>query len=93
MSPLRDDDLPPNTGAAERAALEDMADRLTHERPAPRAAIRAQLRADLGDRAGRRPQRTRPAWLWPRVATLTICGGALLGVLGAGLAGSGPFTP
>jgi hypothetical protein len=90
---LSDDDLEPGVSAGERAALAEVAARLMHERPAPRAGFRAQLRSDLRQLAERRSLRSRPAWLWQRVALLTVSGAGLLGLVGLGLAGAGPFGP
>ncbi len=90
---LSPDDLEPGIDADERAALGHVAERLIHERPAPRAGFRAELRAHLRDLASSGAQRHRPAWLWPRVATLTASGGALLALVALGLGGSGPFAP
>ncbi len=70
-----------------------MAERLIHERPAPRAGFRADLRAHLRDLASTGAHRPRPAWLWQRVAALSVCGAGLLGLVGIGLTGAGPFAP
>ena len=89
--PLSPDDLEPSVGAPERAALNDVAERLISERPAPRAGFRAELRAHLRGLGSRGPYR--PAWLWHRVAVLVLSGGGLLGLVGLGLGGAGPFAP
>jgi hypothetical protein len=88
---LSPDDLEPSIGAPERAALADVAERLIHERPAPRAGFRAALRAHLRGLGSRGPYR--PAWLWQRVAALMLSGGGLLALVALGLAGAGPFAP
>jgi hypothetical protein len=90
---LSGDDLEASIGAPERAALGNVAQRLIHERPAPRAAFRAELRAHLRELASDGLQRPRPAWLWQRVAILVVSGGGLLGLVGLGLSGAGPFAP
>jgi hypothetical protein len=90
---LADDDLEPGISARERALLAEVAARLVHERPAPRAGFRAQLRAELRGLVEHGPMRSRPAWLWRRVAILSVSGTGLLGLVGLGLAGTGPFGP
>ncbi len=91
--PFSPDELEPAIGADERAALVDLASRLIHERPAPRAGFRAQARDRIGELGASRPHRPRPAWLLQRVALLAFSGAGLLGVVGLGLAGLGPFAP
>jgi hypothetical protein len=78
-----------SVNADERVKLTEVAARLMHERPAPRAAFRAHLR-QLADRG---PLSSRPAWLWRRVTVLVLSGGGLFGLVGLGLAGVGPFAP
>ena len=91
--PLSQDDLDSNVDAVERVKLAEVAARLIQERPAPRAGFRAELRAHLRDLADRGTLRSRPAWLWRRVAVLVLSGGGLFGLVGLGLAGVGPFAP
>jgi hypothetical protein len=91
--PLSQDDFDSSVDADERAKLAEVATRLMHERPAPRAAFRAELRAHLRQLADRGPLRSRPAWLWRRVTVLALSGGGLFGLVGLGLAGVGPFAP
>ena len=91
--PLSADDLETSIGATERAALEDVAARLIHERPAPRAGFRAELHARLRELGSSGRHRPRPAWLWQRVSVLVLCGGGLLTLVGVGLSGAGPFAP
>lgn len=92
-NPVSQDDFDSSVDAEERAKLAEVAGRLMHERPAPRAAFRAELRAHLRQLADRRPLRSRPAWLWRRVTVLALSGGGLFGLVGLGLAGVGPFAP
>ena len=92
-NPISPDDYDPSVGPDERAKLAEVAARLMHERPAPRAAFRAELRAHLGQLTDRGPLRSRPAWLWRRVTLLVLSGGGLFGLVGLGLAGVGPFSP
>ena len=70
----------------------ELAERLVRSRPAPGAALRGQLRTFLAavDASGllvARPQR-----LWLRVAVCASAGGALLGLVAAGIGGWGPFA-
>jgi hypothetical protein len=92
-NPISQDDFDSSVDAEERAKLAEVAARLMHERPAPRAAFRAELRAHLGQLADRGPLRSRPDWLWRRVTFLVLSGGGLFGLVGLGLAGVGPFAP
>ncbi len=89
--PFTPDDLEPTIGAEEATALTALGERLIHERPAPRAAFRSALQAHL--RGFRRVNAPRPAWLWQRVAALTLSGGGLLGLVALGIAHAGPFSP
>lgn len=91
--PLSDDDLEPDVSVAERTLLAAVAVRLMHECPAPRAAFRAQMRVDLRELDAHGVMRSRRAWLWPRVAALGAFGAGVLGLVGLGLAGAGPFAP
>jgi hypothetical protein len=92
-SPISQDDFDLSVNADERVKLTEVAARLMHERPAPRAAFRAELRAHLRQLADRGPLSSRPAWLWRRVTVLVLSGGGLFGLVGLGLAGVGPFAP
>jgi hypothetical protein len=89
---LSDEDLGPTVGPYERTALEGVAAHLRRERPAPRAGFRADLRAHLAALVSGGCERSRPPWLWQRVVSLALCGGVLLGLVGIGLAGAGPFS-
>ena len=91
--PFGPDDLDPSVDASERAELAEVAGWLIRGRPAPRAGFRAELRVHLREMAARRSWGTRPRWLWQRVVTLAICGGGLLGLVGLGIGGAGPFAP
>ena len=91
--PLSPDDLDPSVCGDEQAALADVAARLTHERPAPRAGFRADLRSHLRDLGSTGRHDPRPGWLWQRVAALSVCGAGLLALVGIGLSGAGPFAP
>jgi hypothetical protein len=92
-NPISQDDFDSSIDTDERAKLAEVAARLMHERPAPRAAFRAELRAHLSQLADRGAVRSRPAWLWRRVTLLVLSGGGLFGLVGLGLAGVGPFAP
>jgi hypothetical protein len=76
----------------ERDALADVAERLIRECPAPRAGFRGELRAHLSELRSRGRPRARPRWLWQRAGALVLCGGGLLGLVGLGLSGAGPFA-
>jgi len=85
-------DLEPDLANDECARLWRVADSLIGSRPYPRAAFRAELRQHLtaaGVRPGVAP---RPRALWIRVVSLALPGAALLCVVGAGIAGAGPFA-
>jgi hypothetical protein len=68
--------------------LASIAERLAHGRPNPRPTLRHSVRAVLPSRApiGRPPQ------LWLRVALFVATGAALLVLVAAGLANSGPLA-
>jgi hypothetical protein len=70
----------------------EIAARLTHDRPAPRAALRREVRAflDAVDASGLLV--ARPRHLWLRVAVCIGVGGALLALVAAGIGGLGPFA-
>jgi hypothetical protein len=89
--PFNADELGGGLSGEERRALNALGTRLIRERPAPRAAFRAELTARL--RGERRAGTPRPAWLWQRVAALTLAGGGLLGLVALGVARVGPFGP
>jgi hypothetical protein len=70
----------------------EIAARLTHDRPAPRAALRREVRAflDAVDASGQLV--ARPRRLWLRVGVCTGVGGALLALVAGGIGGWGPFA-
>jgi hypothetical protein len=75
----------PETPEPELAAL---AQQLVHSRPRPRPALRHGVRAMLPSR----PPIGRPPQLWLRVALFAAAGAALLVLIAAGVANSGPFA-
>jgi hypothetical protein len=88
---LQDDDLGPETTAAERESLTRVAAVLETERPVPRALFRGQLRRHLvTDRSSRRA--AGPALRRWGIACL-VAGSMLLGSAGVGLIGAGPLAP
>jgi hypothetical protein len=88
---LRDDDLGPETTAAERESLTRVAAVLGTERPVPRAVFRGQLRRHLvTDRSSHRT--AGPAVRRWGIACL-VAGSILLGSAGIGLVGAGPLAP
>jgi hypothetical protein len=89
--PFSDDELEPSIEPGEREALIQLAERLTHERPAPRAGFRSDLQAHI--RGLGSSSAPRPAWLWQRVTALTLSGGGLLGLVALGVVRVGPFSP
>jgi hypothetical protein len=76
----------------EQVALSDLADRLIRQCPAPHEAFLGELRAHLRERRSRDLHRAPLRWAWQRVGALALCGGGLLGLVGLGLAGAGPFA-
>jgi hypothetical protein len=75
----------PETPESELASI---AERLAHSRPSPRPALRHSVRAMLPSR----PPIGRPPQLWLRVALFAVAGAALLVLIAAGVANSGPFA-
>ena len=86
-------DLDPDVADDERARLWRVADSLIGSRPYPRAAFRAELRQRLTGVGVRPGAVARPRSLWARIIALALPGAALLCVVGAGVAGAGPFAP
>ena len=76
----------------EREPLAEVADRLVRACPAPREGFHDELRAHLSALRSHRPHTARPRWLWQRAAALLLCGSVLLGLVGLGLSGTGPFA-
>jgi hypothetical protein len=73
--------------------LTELEDRLTAQRPVPSAAFRSALHQLLVALEARGPLYTRPRGLWATITVLGASGTAILAIVGAGLAGSGPFAP
>jgi hypothetical protein len=87
MSPERDVD--PNAHLVEQEALNRIADRLAHGRPAPLPTFRAELRERLIA-----PRQTQRAGRRPLTVAFSYAGTGLLLLVGAaaGLVGIGPFA-
>jgi hypothetical protein len=70
----------------------ELAARLVQNRPAPGAIFRGEVRAFLAavDASGRLV--ARPRRLWLRAGACLCAGGALLGLVAAGIGGWGPFA-
>jgi hypothetical protein len=73
--------------------ITELAARLSHERPVPSAAFRSTLHQRLLALEATNPFSTRPSHLWTRIVLLAGSGATLLALIGAGVAGSGPFAP
>lgn len=82
----RFDDIWPD-GSQEDDLL--LAERLERERPVPAPAFRGDLRRRL---LARGPASSRPAKLRFRIAVALATGFILLGLVGVGVAGTGPFA-
>jgi hypothetical protein len=70
--------------------LDGVADRLSAERPIPRAGFRAELRSHLIDASHRRP--APPRRLRTLITAYALSGATLLAVVAAGVAGVGPLA-
>lgn len=85
------DELRPYVDRGEADAVDRLGERLVTERPVPRPAFRAELRARLSRRT---PEQ--PAWQPRRLRGLVTAyvgsGLLLLGVAAIGLAGAGPLA-
>lgn len=90
MRSLRDD-LEPDVPPDEAAALDDVAARLVASRPVPNPMFRGRLQREVAARGAPRPSLTVRARL--AVAACLAASVILLGGVGIGLAGSGPFAP
>jgi hypothetical protein len=85
------DELRPYVDHDEAAGIDRIAERLRTQRPFPRAAFRAELRAHLRGQASARPA-WRPRHLRRLVVAYAGSGVALLAVAAIGLAGAGPLA-
>ena len=85
------EELRPYVDRAEAAGIDRMGERLRSDRPFPRAAFRAELRARLREQLGGRPT-WRPRQLRRLVATYAGSGLVLLAIAAIGLAGAGPLA-
>ena len=80
-------ELGPHVEPDEADALDAVGERLLAERPLPRPALRAEMRA----RYARRAADARPAHLWRRIAAFAGSGLALIAIAALGLTGAGPL--
>jgi hypothetical protein len=87
------DELRPYVDRSQAEAIDRIGERLLAERPAPRAAFRAALRAHLAELAGGRRVAWRPRRLRALVGAYAGSGVVLLAIAAVGLAGAGPLAP
>ena len=86
------DELRPYVDRSEAEEIDQIGERLLAERPAPRAAFRAALRAHLAELAGSRRTAWRPGRLRALVAAYAGSGVVLLAIAAIGLTGAGPLA-
>jgi hypothetical protein len=86
------DELRPYVDLSEAEAIDRTGERLFSERPVPRAAFRAELRAHLGEELGSARSAWRPRRLRVLVSAYAGSGLVLLLVAAIGLAGAGPLA-
>jgi hypothetical protein len=86
------DDGMPHGNPEEDPELASLAVALVRDRPEPGSGLRGHVRAFLEAADVSGLLIARPGRLWLRVAALAIVGVALLALVAAGVAGSGPFA-
>jgi hypothetical protein len=78
--------------AASDRDIAEVTARLEQSRPAPGAVFRGEVRAFLAAVDASGLLIARPRRLWLRVGVCASAGGALLGLVAAGIGGWGPFA-